>query len=57
MIRPPKGPRSLITTSMLAPVVTEVTVTTVPNGSHGWAAVKPEPGAKPYQEASPVSEP
>ncbi len=53
MIRPPKGPRSLITTRTLSPFARFVTVTTVPNGSQGLAAVKPVPGAS-YQEASPV---
>src|SRR4249920_567126 len=31
-----------------------VTVTTVPNGSHGWAALSPPAGANEYQLASPT---
>src|SRR5207248_8819689 len=41
MIRPPNGPRSLITTVTDRPFARFVTVTFVPNGSHGLAAVRP----------------
>src|SRR6266542_3927114 len=54
MILPPKGPRSLITTVTPAPVPRLVTVTTVPRGSQGLAAVRFELTA--YQEACPVIE-
>src|SRR4029453_1052677 len=54
---PPKGPRSLITTWIDRAFARFVTVTTVPNGSHGCAAVKPSPGANEYQLATPDSEP
>src|SRR4051812_50169047 len=55
MIRPdPNGPRSSITTVTERPVSRSVTVTWVPNGSHGCAAVRPLHGGS-YHEASPVS--
>jgi hypothetical protein len=54
MMRPPNGPRSLITTWTLLPLPRFVTVTTVPKGSDGCAAVRPSPGAKEYQLASPT---
>src|SRR4029078_4514562 len=55
MIRPgPNGPLSSITTVTERPVSRSVTVTWVPNGSQGWAAVKPLQGGS-YHEASPAS--
>src|SRR5206468_4476655 len=51
MIRPPNGPRSLITTATDLPLARLVTVTRVPKGSQGLAAVSPEWS---YQEASPT---
>ena len=54
MIRPgPNGPRSSMTTVTERPVARSVTVTYVPKGSHGCAAVSPDHGGS-YQEASPV---
>ena len=52
MRRPPNGPRSLITTVTDLPFVRFATVTWVPKGSHGLAAVIAWLGAW-YQVASP----
>src|SRR4051794_41297178 len=55
MIRPgPNDPRSSMTTVTERPVSRSVTVTCVPNGSHGWAAVSPLHGGS-YHDASPAS--
>src|SRR2546428_8953887 len=49
----PYGPRSSITTVMLALLSRFVTVTLVPNGSDVWAAYSPRVGQFGYQVASP----
>ena len=56
MILPvPNGPRSLIVTVTERPVSSSVTVTSVPNGSVGCAAVRPAHGGS-YHVASPDCE-
>src|SRR2546428_11093523 len=55
MMRPgPKGPRSSIVTITVRPVDRSLTVTRVPNGIHGLAAVKPDHGGS-YHVASPLA--